>query len=180
MGRARGLCAAEKERVEMAESRPGENREQGESPEETAARLIAQAREGALGTKLAGDPGGAPYVSLVLLGRDEAPGPLLLLSDLADHSNNLKADPSASLLLREAAGKGDPLAQARVTLQGKVERLPQSARAAAKEAFLARHPTAALYADFGDFAFYRLKIEKLHLVAGFGRIHWIEAGALPL
>jgi putative heme iron utilization protein len=154
--------------------------EAGESPEDRVARLLAEASEGALGTKLAGDPGGAPYVSLVLLGRDSSPGPLLLLSELADHSKNLKADPSASLLLRAPAGKGDPLAQARVTLQGRVERLPQSGREAAKEAFLARHPAAALYADFGDFAFYRLQIEKAHLVAGFGRIHWIEAADLPL
>lgn len=151
-----------------------------ETPGETVARLLAEAGEGALGTRLAGDPGGAPYVSLVLLGRDSLPGPLLLLSELADHSKNLKADPSASLLLRDPSGKGDPLAQARVTLQGKVKRLPESGREAAKEAFLSCHPSAALYVDFGDFAFHRLEIEKAHLVAGFGRIHWLEAGELLL
>ena len=37
---------------------------------------------------------------------------------------------------------------------------------------------AAMYADFKDFSFYRLTVERAHLVAGFGRIHWLEASAL--
>jgi putative heme iron utilization protein len=41
--------------------------------------------------------------------------------------------------------------------------------------FLARHPSAALYADFADFHLYRIAVERAHLVAGFGRIHWIAA-----
>jgi putative heme iron utilization protein len=44
--------------------------------------------------------------------------------------------------------------------------------------FLARHPSAALYADFADFRLYRIAVERAHLVAGFGRIHWIEAADL--
>ena len=39
-----------------------------------------------------------------------------------------------------------------------------------------RHPSAATYVDFQDFAFYRVAPTRAHLVAGFGRIHWIEAG----
>ena len=35
-----------------------------------------------------------------------------------------------------------------------------------------------MYADFKDFAFYRVEVERAHLVAGFGRIHWIEGAAL--
>ena len=34
------------------------------------------------------------------------------------------------------------------------------------------------YADFRDFNFYRLAVERAHLVAGFGRIHWLDAAAL--
>jgi heme iron utilization protein len=44
--------------------------------------------------------------------------------------------------------------------------------------FLARHPSAALYADFADFHLYRVAVERAHLVAGFGRIHWIAAADL--
>ena len=38
-----------------------------------------------------------------------------------------------------------------------------------------RHPEAAEYVDFADFGFFRIAVERGHLVAGFGRICWIEA-----
>jgi hypothetical protein len=44
--------------------------------------------------------------------------------------------------------------------------------------FVARHPSAELYAGFGDFRLYRMTVARAHLVAGFGRIHWIEPSAL--
>ena len=62
----------------------------------------------ALGTLEA--EGGAPYVSLVMVALDHDASPLLLLSDLADHTRNLKADPRASLLFDGTAGQAVPLA----------------------------------------------------------------------
>ena len=47
-----------------------------------------------------------------------------------------------------------------------------------KARFLARHPDAALYAGFKDFGFYRIAVERAHLVGGFGKIRWIEAAEL--
>jgi hypothetical protein len=35
-----------------------------------------------------------------------------------------------------------------------------------------------MYAGFGDFRLYRMAIARAHVVAGFGRIRWIEAAAL--
>jgi hypothetical protein len=46
--------------------------------------------------------------------------------------------------------------------------------------FTARHPSSASYAGFADFHLYRVAIERGHLVAGFGRIAWIEAAELRL
>lgn len=146
---------------------------------EEVGRLLAEVTRGALATRLAREPGGLPYVSLVLLGRDAEAGPLLLISQLADHTKNLEADPAAALLLARD-GDADPLAEARVTLLGRAVRLPGERREALKEAFLARHPSAGVYADFGDFAFWRFEIEKAHLVAGFGRIHWLSKTDLGL
>ena len=37
-----------------------------------------------------------------------------------------------------------------------------------------------MYADFGDFAFWRVEVSRAHLVAGFGRIHWIDGRDLLL
>lgn len=138
----------------------------------TAARRLIRSRgHAAFGTSLAD----RPYVSLVATACDMDASPLLLLSDLAQHTKNLAAEPQISLLFEDTAGFADPLAGPRLTLLGRVERC-DDARALAR--FTARHPSAAAYAGFADFHLYRVEIERGHLVAGFGRINWIEAADL--
>ncbi len=70
-----------------------------------------------------------------------------------------------------------PLAGSRATLMGEIE---GAARRGAAARFLARHPEAEAYAGFGDFSFYRFRLHRAHLVAGFGRIHWVEGGEVLL
>ena len=61
--------------------------------------------------------------SLVTVATTPAGEPILLLSDLAAHTRNLKRDPRASLLLVAPGGEGgDPLAGARLTLTGTLAR----------------------------------------------------------
>ena len=50
--------------------------------------------------------------------------------------------------------------------------------AASRRRYLARQPSAAGYADFKDFRLYRMSVERAHLVAGFGRIRWLDRDAL--
>jgi putative heme iron utilization protein len=132
-------------------------------PKRATKRLIREARTGALATLL---PGGAPYASLVSVATLMDGTPVTLLSQLARHTKNIAADPRASLLLDERR-PGDPLAVGRVSLVGRI--VPTDDEAAARR-FLARHPEAAGYAGFKDFAFWRIEVESAHLVAGFGRI----------
>jgi putative heme iron utilization protein len=87
------------------------------------------------------------------------------MSRLAAHAGNLEADPRASILLAQG-GKGDPLAHPRLTVIGRVER---TAEPRVRSRFLARHPKAALYADFADFSFWRMDIAGGHLNGGFAR-----------
>ncbi len=132
-----------------------------------ARRLLRSIRAGGLGTVMPGT--GFPFVSLVSVATDHDGAPLLLMSQLSAHTNYLDADPRMSLLLAES-GKGDPLAHPRITLTGQAARAPDAAtRAHYKARFLARHPKAALYADFGDFAFWRVGIESVHLNGGFAK-----------
>jgi heme iron utilization protein len=114
---------------------------------------------------------GAPYASLVLVAADVDASPLLLLSDLAQHTRNIGSDPRVSLLFDATNGYPDPLAGPRLTVLGRAEAIADAQRLAR---FTARHPTSALYAGFGDFRLYRVAVERGHLVAGFGRIEWIE------
>ncbi len=134
-----------------------------------AARRLVRGRDhAALATSLAG----RPYVSLVASACDFDASPLLLLSDLAQHTRNLVADPLVSLLFVDTGAHPDRLAGPRLTLLGRAERC-DDAHAAAR--FAARHPASAAYARFADFHLYRIIVERGHLVAGFGRIAWIEA-----
>lgn len=112
---------------------------------------------------------GHPYGSLVLTACDYDATPLLLLSDLAEHSRNIAADPRVSLLFDATVGLDSPLTGARATVLGHASRSTESRH---RQRFLARHPEAELYAGFADFHIYAVAIERSHLVAGFGRIDW--------
>ncbi len=138
------------------------------------ATLVATTREAALAT-LTGD--GAPFASYVTVAPDADGRPLLLLSDLARHTRNLKRNPCASLLFvgRQESGR-DPLVRSRVTLVGNVT--PAAGQVEARDRFCQAHPYAADYAEFGDFHVYRMEVANGHLVAGFGRIAKLGAGDL--
>jgi putative heme iron utilization protein len=129
-----------------------------------AKRLMRLARLGALATL---EPEtGAPLTTLVGVASDFDGAPLFLMSTLSRHTRHLTNDPRASLLLSEASERGDPLNHPRITLSGRIERT--DARSA-RTRYLQRNPKARLYADFADFAFYRLAIGAVHFNGGFGR-----------
>jgi putative heme iron utilization protein len=145
-----------------------------------ARRLMRRQAHAALATSLAEAPGGHPYVSLVAAAFDLDASPLLLLSDLAQHSRNIAADPRVSLLFdggerNHLRAVSDPLAEPRLSLIGAAARCDEPGLLTR---FTARHPNAAAYAEFADFHLYRVTIGRGHLVAGFGRINWVEASDL--
>jgi heme iron utilization protein len=140
-------------------------------------RLMRSQGHTVLATSLVDDTGSRPYASLVAVAYDIDASPLLMISDLAQHSRNIAADGRVSLLFDGGglSAGADPLAEPRLSLLGQaVRRDDEGCRAR----FVARHPSAAAYAGFGDFHVYRVEIGRGHLVAGFGRISWIEAGEL--
>ena len=129
-----------------------------------AKRLMRLSRTAALATL---DPAtGAPLTTLVGVAADFDGAPLFLMSRLARHTRHLAADPRASLLLTEEPERDDPLNHPRVTLNGPIER---AADPRVRRRYLQRNPKAKLYADFADFAFFRLTIESVHFNGGFGR-----------
>ena len=133
--------------------------------------LLATAPTGTLAT--ASVDGGFPFGSLVAHAVDEVGRPLLCLSDLAEHSRNLAADPRASLMAAET-GAGDPLALARVTVLGTVAVLGGGERDAALETYLRRHP-GAFHTGYHDFRMYRMDVVSVRYVGGFGRMSWVAA-----
>lgn len=135
-----------------------------------AKALIRAARSGSLATLEAGS--GHPFASLTSVATDIDGAPLILTSRLSGHTANLAADPRCSLLLGQP-GKGDPLAHPRITLICAAQSLDRDSDVGGRvrRRFLARHPKAALYVDFPDFAFFRLAPRRASLNGGFGRAY---------
>jgi putative heme iron utilization protein len=139
------------------------------SPAVAVKILLRQALKAALATL--DRQTGSPYASLVTLAAAADGAPLILISRLAVHTQNILADPRAGLLIDATSAEGDPLAGGRVSLTG---RLAATETESERRRFLARHPHAEMYAAFSDFAFYRFTIERAHFVGGFGRIIDLE------
>jgi heme iron utilization protein len=141
----------------------------------TARGLMRRLNRATLATRMGSAHDSWPYASLVLIATDLDASPLLLISTLAEHTKNLAHDPRASLLFDGTAGLDDPLTGARVTVLGELRPI---ADPLLLTRFVSRHPSAALYAGFKDFSLYRMTVKRAHLVAGFGQIHWVDAGDL--
>src|SRR6185503_15177691 len=101
-------------------------------------------------------PAGGPYASLVLVAVDHDLSPLLLLSDLAEHSKAIATDPRVSLLFDGTAGLAQPLTGPRVTVLGRAAKTDDERL---KRRFLRHHPDAGMYAGFGDFNLYKVTLE---------------------
>ena len=136
------------------------------------ARTLASKMSTATLCTLSVEPAGYPYGSFVTYVIHEG-NPIFLISALAEHTKNLLKSCKASLLVAEA-GEGNPLALGRVTLVGECTKIPEHERGAVKESFLAKHESAKFYVDFKDFYFYRLKVDSIRYIGGFGRMSWVD------
>jgi putative heme iron utilization protein len=133
--------------------------------------LMRRARVAMVSTALkSGD--GWPYGSLVSVAFDSDLSPLMLFSNLSDHTRNLAVDPRASLLFEETSRLKNPQTGPRVSVLGRITKTSDQRH---QRRFLALHPEAALYAGFGDFGFFRMQIERVHFVGGFAKAVWFKA-----
>ncbi len=133
-----------------------------------ARSLLRRRREGALATLMADS--GDPYCSLVNLASQPDGAPILLISRLALHTQNILADPRVSLMLDERGPK-DPLQGARIMVAGTATEAVDGERAALlQRRYVAAHPMAEGFLKFKDFSVFAIAIRRVHLVAGFGRI----------
>ncbi|MBU6497622.1 MAG: pyridoxamine 5'-phosphate oxidase family protein [Rhodospirillales bacterium] len=135
--------------------------------------LLRGARMGSLATA----SGGQPFVALVTPATAPDLSVLLLLSSLSEHTRQLQAEPRCALLVSGPPEGANPQTAARLTVTGLAEPAPD---AALKARWLARHPYAALYADFADFSLWRMRPLAGLLVGGFARATRLrQASLLP-
>ena len=138
--------------------------------------LLTRSATGTLATLSRKHPG-FPFGSLMPFALDPAGRPLFLISNMAMHTQNLRADPHASLFVAQTGSDDDPLGAARVTLVGTAAPLPADSPdlPPARELYLAAHPNSRYWIDFADFAFFRLSPLDLYYVGGFGVMGWVPA-----
>jgi putative heme iron utilization protein len=94
---------------------------------------------------------------------------------MAMHTQNLQADPRASLFVTEPGASGDPLGSSRVTLIGSALRIPEPELADARAVYLTGYPDSKYWVDFEDFCFYRMDVLDVYYVGGFGVMGWVTA-----
>lgn len=130
-----------------------------------------------------------PFSSFIMTAFDYDGTPLLLLSELSEHTKNIKDNNIASLMfyeeiknesffptfnykkIRFRCSYEDPMSRPRLTLLGKLE---LSSSISHKNRFINRHPASKLYANFADMKMYRFNIIKGHLTGGFAMVKWFE------
>ena len=136
--------------------------------------LLATVTTGTLSSVSRKHPG-FPFGSLMPFALDDAGRPLFLISNMAMHTQNLRADPHASLFVAQPPSDGDVLGSARATVVGLADLVPPPDLARARDLYLTAHPGSRYWVDFADFAFFRLEPVDLYFVGGFGVMGWTAA-----
>lgn len=141
-------------------------------------RLLDDRPVGALATLHRGDPA-VSMVPFVLPAGDTRI--LIHVSALAAHTRDMQEHPRVSLLVTaEPTTDTPPQALPRVALQADALTLPRAGEAydAARAAYLARFPDAAMTFELADFSIVALQPVSARLVAGFGRAGSLVGNAL--
>jgi putative heme iron utilization protein len=118
---------------------------------------------------------GQPAAALVTQATAPDGAVLMLLSSMSEHSRHLSAEPRCALMATGAPENLNWQTAPRISLSGRATRLEDQA---SRRYWIARHPYARLYADFTDFAIWRLVPESGLFVAGFGQITRLSAADL--
>lgn len=134
--------------------------------------LLHRCPDAALATHSVAMPG-YPFASALPFAVDGRHRPVLLISKLAEHTQNLAADARASLMVHVPAHNGD---MARATLVGMVK--PVESESLLVERYVRYQPSAADFLQLGDFRFYIMEPAQARIIGGFGQAAWLSGERL--
>lgn len=118
---------------------------------------------------------GWPFGSIVPYALDGRGRPILLTARIALHTKNAKADSRASLFVHQADVEGDPQAGWRITVCGRLETIQDATEIAdANARYVEKVPSATSYFGTHDFEYWRLSVDRVRYIGGFGKICWID------
>jgi putative heme iron utilization protein len=99
--------------------------------------------------------------------------PIILVSEISVHTDNLDKNPSCSIMVSKI-NEESVYESPRITLIGKMTPVPEKEVEEAKKLYLDRHPDAEILFQLADFHLYRMEIEKVYYVGGFASAEWVE------
>jgi hypothetical protein len=115
---------------------------------------------------------GYPFGSVAPFVLDHNCQPIILISNIAEHTKNITINPKVSLLV--FAGGEDLQANARLTLLGEAVKIYKDVDTDLRTRYLRYLPQAASYFDMHDFSFYRIHIHQARYIGGFGKMSWLS------
>lgn len=116
---------------------------------------------------------GFPFGSIAPFALSAAGEPLILISEIAEHTKNVRADARASFLI-QASNALDQQASARATLMGYAIPVSKPFYEDAERRYLKVVPNAAGYFATHDFSLFKINVLQVRFIGGFGNIHWID------
>jgi hypothetical protein len=140
---------------------------------ESMRQLVRQQRSGVLCSAHHGR-GGWPFGSVVPYALPADGDPLVFLSDVAEHTANLRGDARASLFLADPAAAATPQAGARITLLVRAVLPDGAALAAAEQCYFDRFPGAAAMRQAHGFQVWRLEVDGVRWIGGYGAMGWFS------
>ena len=140
-----------------------------------ARRLLHHQSVGVLSTHSV-DVEGYPFGSITPFILNYDGEPIMLISDIAQHTRNIKHNKKVSLTIFDQCAD-DPQASSRLTWIGDAEPV-KSSEAEIGERYLRYFPSAESYFETHDFSFYRIGLRRARFIGGFGQIYWIEPDAM--
>lgn len=136
--------------------------------------LLRRARHGILST-LSKQVPGYPFGSVLPCALTPGGEPILFISTLAAHTQNILANPHVSFTVIEPDRAAETQASGRFTYLGIAEPVSDADAIRMRDRFLSLVPSAQIYSGFGDFSLYTIRFTKGRYVGGFGAIGWIHA-----
>jgi len=102
----------------------------------------------------------------------------IFISHLAEHTHNIQANPKVSLTIFNPDDSNNPSSGARISSLADAEMAQDEIQL--RKDYLQRFPDSEVILSLPGFNFYLLKLVKIRLVAGFGKVKWLTPEQLSL
>ena len=142
-----------------------------------ARQLLNHQSVGVLSTQSV-DVEGYPFGSIAPYVLDYDGQPVMLISDIAQHTRNIKQNNKVSLTIFDRYSN-DPHASGRLTWIGDAEPVNPGDTEISRR-YLRYFPSSESYFQAHDFSLYCIHLRRSRFIGGFGQIFWVEADEMLL